>query len=131
MCIGMANGGKSLTEELRKKSAIKNTNGIIECDLDLVHKTIQKFTVEVVEEQENIIMRTIQYIGGDEYSHITIDKNKVVDAFKKQMPRKPTIDENNGYPLHVCPCCNDKFLKLIPHNYCQVCGQAFDWSDTE
>lgn len=142
MCIGMANGGKSLTEDLRKKSAseaIKSfqetgtsfTNAMVAGATNSVFEIINKFNVEVVEKQESIIMQAIQRIGGEEYSHITIDKNKVVDAFKKQMPRKLTIDENNGYPLHVCPCCNDKFLKLIPHNYCQVCGQAFDWSDTD
>ena len=129
MCIGMANGGKSLIEELRKNSSIKNTNGIIECDLDLVHKTIQKFAVEVVEEQESIIMQTIQQIGGEEYSHITIDKNKVVDAFKKQIPRRPVIPFDSINNEYECPDCPNKVNKT--QQYCDQCGQALDWSDTK
>ena len=28
----------------------------------------------------------------------------------------------------VCPVCNGHLIKV---NYCQRCGQALDWSDTE
>jgi hypothetical protein len=72
-------------------------------------------------------LRTIQYIGGDEYSHITIDKNKVVDAFSKQIPKKPRQEE---FELgEYCPNC-EYIFDGFP-NYCEYCGQRIDWSDTE
>lgn len=99
---------------------------------------IHKFEVEVVEEQEKLLMRTIQRIGGTEYSHITIDKNKVVEAFAKQIPKKPIADPANlcDFQNFHCPECNQKIIARLDgewiagklQNYCDKCGQALDWS---
>lgn len=153
MCIGMANGGKSLTEDLRNKSAAdaiksfqeagtKFTNDMYASGADIVYEMVRKFSAEVVEEQDNIIMQTVQQIGGEEYSHITIDKNKVLDAFKKQMPRKPKFEDEKDYWGNIvggryrCSEC-DRFIchaeELRPEEYYPYChcGQKIDWSDTE
>jgi hypothetical protein len=48
-------------------------------------------------------------------------------ALEKQMPKKVTKS--------VCPSCNRIFLfkhgETRKGNYCDNCGQALDWSDTE
>ena len=52
------------------------------------------------------------------------------EAIKKQIPKKPKY-----YPLSdgQCPSCNAIFdYDWKPKSkYCQNCGQAIDWSDTE
>lgn len=45
-------------------------------------------------------------------------------ALKKQIPVKPKIKRKYPY----CPCCN---TLLDYENYCYICGQALDWSNTE
>ena len=55
-------------------------------------------------------------------------------AIEKQIPKKPKRDKE--YPLgRVCPKCHDYLgnVQFITHhcNYCNNCGQALDWSDTE
>ena len=57
-------------------------------------------------------------------------------ALEKQIPKKP-ID--NRYPWAICPVCGgsvyvEKVQEHIQNNettYCEHCGQALDWSDTE
>lgn len=67
-----------------------------------------------------------------------------IQALEKQIPKKPnkTIDSSWGIKkeVHVCPVC-DYYLtevhfiapKKIESNkkitYCEICGQAIDWSD--
>ena len=50
-------------------------------------------------------------------------------ALEKQIPKKPVnvtrfVNSTSGN----CPVCNGRLLSM---NYCQRCGQALDWSDTE
>ena len=50
-------------------------------------------------------------------------------ALEKQIPKKPVnvtrfVNRASGN----CPVCNGRLLSM---NYCQRCGQALDWSDTE
>lgn len=50
-----------------------------------------------------------------------------MEALKKQMPQKPTIDEyDDGTYVYICPCGAE-----IKENqaYCDICGQALDWGD--
>lgn len=58
-------------------------------------------------------------------------------AIKKQIPKKPINVEKHYYE---CPCCkqdlgvsdDDIFVYKNPiKKYCNNCGQALDWSDTE
>ena len=63
------------------------------------------------------------------------DKEKIKIALEKQIPKKPTnysID-NNGYMIYDCECltCKCSHREYYPFSYCNHCGQALDWSDTE
>lgn len=59
-----------------------------------------------------------------------------IKTLEKQIPKKPIDDR---YPWCICPTCNGSvYVKHIQehiHNeettYCEHCGQALDWSDTE
>ena len=62
---------------------------------------------------------------------ITESLEKAIEALEKQVPKKP---RNEGLADRLCPVCN----AYIPYdalnddvseapNYCDCCGQAFDW----
>lgn len=59
-----------------------------------------------------------------------------VDALKKQMPKKPI---ENRYPWAICSVCGgsiylenvQEHIQNKENTYCEHCGQAIDWSDTE
>lgn len=66
-----------------------------------------------------------------------------IDALEKQMPKKPaiktgtfaiTVDGNElvRYTAH-CPNCGIRILfpRQKEGNYCDYCGQKFDWSEVE
>ncbi len=63
-------------------------------------------------------------------------------ALEKQIPKKPTpqivkggkrlIGNGwwcNGTTIYRCPNCNNFISRT--YSYCDKCGQALDWSDTE
>jgi hypothetical protein len=55
--------------------------------------------------------------------------NITVDALEKQIPKKPYLDNDNGfYEKEHCPTCH---RSLFPNDHHCRCGQALDWSDTE
>ena len=61
-----------------------------------------------------------------------------VEALKKQIPRKPIITIDgffNGQPIYDtwgCPNCGKvNETDFDDYEYCPICGQALDWSDTE
>ena len=69
-----------------------------------------------------------------------------INALEKQIPKKPnkTIDSSWGTQkeVHTCPVCDYYLTEVhfiapqkIESNkkitYCETCGQAIDWSDTE
>lgn len=47
-------------------------------------------------------------------------------ALEKQIPKKPTKYMTDRY---CCPVC--KAIRYSSAPYCEHCGQALDWSDTE
>lgn len=50
-------------------------------------------------------------------------------ALKKQIPKKPKLDNDNGiYETEHCPNCN---RQLFPNEHHCRCGQALDWSDSK
>lgn len=66
-----------------------------------------------------------------------------IEALEKQMPKKPaiktetfaiTVDGNElvRYTAH-CPNCGIRILfpRQKEGNYCDYCGQKFDWSEVE
>lgn len=71
---------------------------------------------------------------------------KIVEhAVEKQIPKKPTYvdtrfryhgrDLSDGLSLdkcYKCPNCNSHIFHIFDsEKYCEYCGQALDWSDTE
>jgi hypothetical protein len=60
----------------------------------------------------------------------------VLNALEKQIPKKPI---ENRYPWAICPICGgsvylEKVQEHIQNNettYCEHCGQALDWRETE
>ena len=69
-------------------------------------------------------------------SMVVLTKKEVCDACKKQMPKKPV---ENRYPWAICPVCGgsvyldnvQEHIQKQETTYCEHCGQALDWSDTE
>ena len=59
-----------------------------------------------------------------------------IEAFEKQIPKKPVYDETirkNGKKVRyhiICPGCYS-FSPGIGDEHCVRCGQAIDWSEWE
>lgn len=50
-----------------------------------------------------------------------------IDALKKQIPKKPYKDNENGmYEKEHCPSC---YRSLFPNDHHCECGQAIDWEE--
>lgn len=57
----------------------------------------------------------------------------IIEALEKQIPKKPIFESEQTSPFGVddvpyCPSCR---CDLPEVSYCEKCGQALDWSDTE
>ena len=71
-------------------------------------------------------------VGGNEE---TMAMKLAVEALEKQIPKKVIL----GYDEHdsiCCPNCKGELMSMdwYDHwkcNYCEVCGQALDWSDVK
>lgn len=95
----------------------------------MVDKMITKIVCGIVEQQDNLIMAKVVEIGGERYQEITLDKNKVIDAFRKATPTEP-IGDLHSVPHFRCPTC-EKSVKTYTDSpgmpYCGWCGQKLDW----
>lgn len=71
-------------------------------------------------------------VGGNEE---TMAMKLAVEALEKQIPKRVIL----GYDEHdsiCCPNCKRELMSMdwYDHwkcNYCEVCGQALDWSDVK
>ena len=55
--------------------------------------------------------------------------NTAIAALKKQIPKKPYQDNENGvHEKDYCPTCH---RSLFPYDHHCRCGQAIDWTDWE
>ena len=57
----------------------------------------------------------------------------IIETLEKQIPKKPVFESEQTSPFGVddvpyCPSCR---CDLPEVSYCEKCGQALDWSDTE
>lgn len=84
-----------------------------------IHSYVERISCQIAEHQDEMIMCTIEQIGGAEYRRITIDKNKVLDAFRKATAMRPYVTSLNG--TYECPGCR-RILTAV-YNYCPLCGQ--------
>lgn len=59
---------------------------------------------------------------------------KIMEAVEKQIPKKPEHDNGAWF---ICPACCGSVLGNSEESlngeisYCEHCGRALDWSDTE
>lgn len=124
---------------MSKPDFMKNlTISYPEIEVDAVTKSIHNFAVSVAESFDNAIEGKIIDIAKEEGIHslVLLNKKEIVNALKKQIPQKPIDDR---YPWCICPTCNGSvYLRNVQEHiqnqeatYCEHCGQALDWSDTE
>ena len=59
-----------------------------------------------------------------------------IEALKKQVPMKPTVQNEDEYVVNYkCPKCGCRFVSKIDgefvagmhYPYCYICGQRIDW----
>lgn len=88
-------------------------------------------------EANNMIDDISWFYGGESITTDDIVECREIchKALEKQIPKKPN---KKGYPFDsdidpliygYCPCCNAHMNSSKA--YCDKCGQAVDWSDTE
>lgn len=59
-------------------------------------------------------------------------KVELSKALKKQIPKKPTLADEQAVryvTTYVCPACGLKLTGTGIASYCYHCGQKLDWSD--
>ena len=92
---------------------------------------VDRITIKRNREIDTVALCTIKEIvreNGIEREY-TLNDKAIINAFKKQMPKKPVIPFDSIDQQHECPECLNWVHK--PQRYCDECGQALDWSDTE
>lgn len=91
---------------------------------------MNKFQKSLDRIKSNVPLHEDSWTDEDKEHVITI-----MEALEKQIPKRPN---KIGYPIDsdtdplvygYCPCCNTH--RDSSKGYCDKCGQALDWSDTE
>ena len=80
-------------------------------------------------------------IKSDIFSEpVTSYAKTAVEALEKQIPKKPYIDKRGCVDTYCCQNCKEslyevnmfkEYFALREMVYCDNCGQAVDWSDTD
>lgn len=56
----------------------------------------------------------------------------ILNALEKQIPKKAKgKDDNFGISYGICPNCNKIVDVWNDNRFCDECGQAIDWEETE
>lgn len=99
----------------------------------------------MTESEASTILKT-EIVHHPECSIFAEALGLAIQALEKQIPKKPnkTIDSSWGVKkvVHTCPVCDYYLTEVlfiasqkIESNeritYCEICGQAIDWSDEE
>lgn len=106
---------------------------------DPIQQMILHFSAKITEKQDEIIMQTIQEIGGETFREITIDKHKVLEALTDYVNKQKGAEVAEvkhgewlkyGYK-YECSVCKAKVnLDGTPIqnglNYCPNCGAEMD-----
>lgn len=108
----------------------------------LENSFIEKIRVDIVEKTDYLILQAINTIGGKRYRHITVDKNKVLDALTKATPLE--VVHNECETAYLCPTCdhtvfvNNSQMSIsgchdfgLTPEFCSRCGQRLDWSEVK
>ncbi len=59
--------------------------------LNGVYNIAQNIAIQAAEQQEELILKTVQEIGGKTYEHISVSKEKVVEAFQDYLRREEQL----------------------------------------
>ena len=101
-------------------------------------KLVEQIIIERNKTVDNLILGEIQEIATENGfdKKIIINEKAVVSAFKKQIPIAVEVVSRGGYaPDYYCPICKkqqkDSHKNKTKGCYCERCGQALDWSDTD
>ena len=100
--------------------------------------TVQEAYAELISIRNHIedgYLTHLSYDGkADKQEEYTIKAyNVAINALEKQIPKKPIFESEQTSPFGVddvpyCPSCR---CDLPEVSYCEKCGQALDWSDTD
>lgn len=106
--------------------------------LSVIATAVDNLYLRCEKEKDTAVLGEIQRIATENGidTYLTLNEKAIINAFKKQIPKKP-VDVH--YPWALCPSCGGSIcLKHIQEHiqneentYCEHCGQALDWSDTE
>ena len=124
---------KPLSENINKEKIEKFTK---EHSLDIFEtspmaKYVMEYDIKIREQLEENIFCAITQIAlenGIKYEY-AINKDFVVKALEKQIPKKPKYIEGD-YDMPLCPCCGMS-VDENEEKHCSVCGQALDRGDNE
>ena len=104
-------------------------------DITEFRRTVEHFAAKVVEDQEFLIVQTVQNIGGENYREVTISREKTLKALSNFMPKKPFRESLADY---LCPSCRgylpyDALNQPIKEatEFCSCCGQHIYWDKPE
>lgn len=90
----------------------------IEKDGTTTYKTIAQISARIVEDQEAVIMATVDEALGD--TEYTIDKKKLVDLLDRDNEKEIFFDREY---YARCPRCNNSIKKHFDIHFCDECGQ--------
>lgn len=91
--------------------------------------------IQIVESFDNAITEEIIKMAKEKGINdlLLLNKTTIVTALGKQIPKKPIVHGfREGREVNTisftCPVCHKHIGR---ENYCNHCGQALDWSDTD
>ena len=103
---------------------------------------IDRIIIERNKLVDSAVIMEIQKIASENgiETKFILNERSIVNALKKANSTKP-IKLATKKGDYICSCCGnlvgDRFLEIsgekvkIKENFCDICGQALDWSDTE
>ena len=92
------------------------------------------------QETINIIEDVTWQDNGRHYEEIVPAREIAISALEKQIKKKPKeIIKSEVGIKYNCPNCDKTFMCIDINNiqwghiskFCEICGQALDWSDSE
>ena len=74
-------------------------------------------------------------LGNEAAKRVVEARDMAINAFEKQIPKKPMISYDERVKENWCSCGVCAFglgwKRTIHYKYCPDCGQKIDWSDEE
>ena len=96
----------------------------------LVQRVTQKMHVQFVDDYDDYIISQIANTARENgiSELFVLNKATIMDAFKKQMPKKP-IDLAKSELYGRCAVCGK--VVHVGERYCDQCGQKQDWGEED